>query len=68
MKLHDSPLKSGAEEENAMSKLDPSQKRKLRQKQRKAEARAKKVKLYTSLLSHLLYCLLFCPIFILYNL
>ncbi|XP_039124680.1 N-terminal acetyltransferase A complex auxiliary subunit NAA15 [Dioscorea cayenensis subsp. rotundata] len=42
MKLHDSPLKSGAEEENAMSKLDPSQKRKLRQKQRKAEARAKK--------------------------
>ncbi|KAM0944855.1 putative transferase [Dioscorea sansibarensis] len=42
MKLHDSPLKSGTEEENEMSKLDPSQKRKLRQKQRKAEARAKK--------------------------
>ncbi|KAJ0977810.1 hypothetical protein J5N97_013284 [Dioscorea zingiberensis] len=42
MKLHDSPLKSGAEEENEMSKLDPLQKRKLRQKQRKAEARAKK--------------------------
>ncbi|KAJ0973594.1 hypothetical protein J5N97_015559 [Dioscorea zingiberensis] len=31
MKLHDSPLKSGAEEENEMSKLDPLQKRKLRQ-------------------------------------
>ncbi|KAJ0961477.1 hypothetical protein J5N97_001981 [Dioscorea zingiberensis] len=42
MKLHDSPLKSATEEENEMSKLDPSQKRKLRQKQKKAEARAKK--------------------------
>jgi len=41
--LHDSPPKSTAEEDNDMSKLLPSQKKKMRQKQRKAEARAKKV-------------------------
>ncbi|CAJ1955176.1 unnamed protein product [Sphenostylis stenocarpa] len=43
IKLHDSPPKSTAEEDNNMSKLLPSQKKKMRQKQRKAEARAKKV-------------------------
>jgi len=43
IKLHDSPPKSTAEEDNDMSKLLPSQKKKMRQKQRKAEARAKKV-------------------------
>lgn len=43
IKLHDSPPKSTAEEDDDMSKLLPSQKKKLRQKQRKAEARAKKV-------------------------
>ncbi|KAI9107443.1 hypothetical protein K1719_021480 [Acacia pycnantha] len=42
LKLYDSPLKSTTEEEDDMSKLLPSQKKKLRQKQRKAEARAKK--------------------------
>ncbi|KAF1865787.1 hypothetical protein Lal_00021788 [Lupinus albus] len=40
--VYDSPPKSTAEEDNDMSKLLPSQKKKLRQKQRKAEARAKK--------------------------
>lgn len=43
LKLYDSPSKSSAEEDEEMSKLPPSQKKKLRQKQRKAEARAKKV-------------------------
>lgn len=43
LRLYDSPLKSAAEEDDEMSKLPPSQKKKLRQKQRKAEARAKKV-------------------------
>lgn len=43
IKLHDSPPKSTAEEDDNMSKLLPSQKKKMRQKQRKAEARAKKV-------------------------
>lgn len=43
IKLHDSPPKSTAEEDNEMSKLLPAQKKKIRQKQRKAEARAKKV-------------------------
>lgn len=43
LKLYDSPSKSSAEEDNDMSKLAPSQKKKLRQKQKKAEARAKKV-------------------------
>lgn len=43
IKLYDSPLKSTAEEEDEMSRLPPSQKKKMRQKQRKAEARAKKV-------------------------
>nr|GMC73322.1 N-alpha-acetyltransferase 15, NatA auxiliary subunit-like [Ipomoea batatas]GMC74948.1 N-alpha-acetyltransferase 15, NatA auxiliary subunit-like [Ipomoea batatas] len=42
LRLYDSPLKSAAEEDDEMSKLPPSQKKKLRQKQRKAEARAKK--------------------------
>jgi hypothetical protein len=43
IKLHDSPPKSTAEEDDDMSKLPPSQKKKMRQKLRKAEARAKKV-------------------------
>ncbi|KAL0415289.1 UNVERIFIED_CONTAM: N-terminal acetyltransferase A complex auxiliary subunit NAA15 [Sesamum latifolium] len=42
LKLYDSPSKSSAEEDEEMSKLPPSQKKKLRQKQRKAEARARK--------------------------
>ncbi|KAL8465775.1 hypothetical protein ACS0TY_035031 [Phlomoides rotata] len=42
LKLYDSPPKSSAEEDEEISKLPPSQKKKLRQKQRKAEARAKK--------------------------
>ncbi|CAL0325972.1 unnamed protein product [Lupinus luteus] len=40
--LYDSPPKPTAEEDDDTSKLLPSQKKKLRQKQRKAEARAKK--------------------------
>ena len=44
MKLYDSPLKSVLEEDEATAQMLPSQKKKLRQKQRKAEARAKKVK------------------------
>jgi len=43
LKLFDSPPKSATEEDEEMSKLLPSQKKKMRQKQRKAEARAKKV-------------------------
>ena len=43
LKLYDTPLKSTSEEDDEMSKLPSSQKKKLRQKQRKAEARAKKV-------------------------
>ncbi|KAH6756597.1 tetratricopeptide repeat protein [Perilla frutescens var. hirtella] len=42
LKLYDSPPKTSAEEDEEISKLPPSQKKKLRQKQRKAEARAKK--------------------------
>lgn len=42
IKLYDSPQKSSAEEDDEMAKLPASQKKKLRQKQRKAEARAKK--------------------------
>lgn len=42
MKLYDSPPKSTTEEEDEMSKLLPAQRRKLRQKQRKEEARIKK--------------------------
>ncbi|KAJ6846813.1 N-alpha-acetyltransferase 15, NatA auxiliary subunit [Iris pallida] len=42
MKLHDSPLKSTTEEEDEISRLPPSQRKKMRQKQRKAEARTKK--------------------------
>ncbi|OWM78206.1 hypothetical protein CDL15_Pgr015025 [Punica granatum] len=42
IRLFDSPPKSAAEEDDETSKLLPSQKKKLRQKQRKAEARAKK--------------------------
>lgn len=42
MKLHDSPSKSSAEEDEEMSKLPPAQRKKLRQKQKKAEARAKR--------------------------
>lgn len=43
IKLYDSPPKSTADGDEDMSKLLPSQKKKMRQKQRKAEARAKKV-------------------------
>lgn len=43
MKLHDSPLKSSAEENDELSKLPAAQRKKLRQKQKKAEARAKRV-------------------------
>ncbi|KAJ8427132.1 hypothetical protein Cgig2_033942 [Carnegiea gigantea] len=42
LKLFDSPPKSATEKDEEMSKLLPSQKKKMRQKQRKAEARAKK--------------------------
>ncbi|CAN0878301.1 N-terminal acetyltransferase A complex auxiliary subunit NAA15 [Linum grandiflorum] len=42
LRLFDSPYKSSTEEDDETSKLLPSQKKKLRQKQRKAEARAKK--------------------------
>ncbi|VAH61794.1 unnamed protein product [Triticum turgidum subsp. durum] len=42
MKLHDSPLKSSAEENDELSKLPAAQRKKLRQKQKKAEARAKR--------------------------
>ncbi|KAK4375423.1 hypothetical protein RND71_006100 [Anisodus tanguticus] len=42
LSLYDCPPKSAAEEHDEMSKLPPSQKKKLRQKLRKAEARAKK--------------------------
>ncbi|CAN1836317.1 N-terminal acetyltransferase A complex auxiliary subunit NAA15 [Linum perenne] len=42
LKLYDCPYKSSNEEDDETSKLLPSQKKKLRQKQRKAEARAKK--------------------------
>lgn len=43
IKLYDSPSKSSTEEDDELAKLPASQKKKLRQKQRKAEARAKKV-------------------------
>jgi peptide alpha-N-acetyltransferase len=43
MKLHDSPSKSSAEEDDEMAKLPAAQRKKLRQKQKKAEARAKRV-------------------------
>lgn len=43
IKLYDSPSKSKTADDDEMSGLLPSQKKKLRQKQRKAEARAKKV-------------------------
>lgn len=43
MKLHDSPSKSSAEENDELSKLPAAQRKKLRQKQKKAEARAKRV-------------------------
>ncbi|XP_024969080.1 N-terminal acetyltransferase A complex auxiliary subunit NAA15 isoform X2 [Cynara cardunculus var. scolymus] len=42
IKLYDSPSKSSTEEDDELAKLPASQKKKLRQKQRKAEARAKK--------------------------
>nr|XP_043623547.1 N-terminal acetyltransferase A complex auxiliary subunit NAA15-like [Erigeron canadensis] len=42
IKLYDSPPKSSTEEDDELAKLPASQKKKLRQKQRKAEARAKK--------------------------
>ncbi|KAL5996964.1 N-alpha-acetyltransferase 16, NatA auxiliary subunit [Asimina triloba] len=42
IKLYDSPSKSAAVDDGELSGLLPSQKKKLRQKQRKAEARAKK--------------------------
>lgn len=41
IKLYDLPSKSASEEEDEMSRLLPSQKKKMRQKQRKAEARKK---------------------------
>lgn len=50
MKLHDSP-KSTAEEDE-MSKLAPAQKKKIK-KQKKAEARAKKVGVFNDLTSEL---------------
>lgn len=50
MKLYDSPLKSAPEEDDEAAQLLPSQKKKLRQKQRKAEARAKKVNRTSSLI------------------
>lgn len=43
MKLYDCPPKSAIEEADDLSKLPPAQRKKLRQKQKKAEARAKKV-------------------------
>jgi hypothetical protein len=43
MKLHDSPAKTLTEENDEISKLPPAQRKKLRQKQKKAEARAKRV-------------------------
>lgn len=43
IKLYDSPPRSTTEEDNDKANLPPSQKKKLKQKQRKAEARAKKV-------------------------
>ncbi len=43
IKFYDSPSKSTTDEDDDMAKLLPSQKKKMRQKQRKAEARAKKV-------------------------
>ena len=43
IKLFDSTSKSTAEEDDEMSKLPPSQRKKMKQKQKKAEARAKKV-------------------------
>ncbi|XP_058074694.1 N-terminal acetyltransferase A complex auxiliary subunit NAA15 isoform X2 [Magnolia sinica] len=42
IKLYDSPSKSATSDDGELSGLLPSQKKKLRQKQRKAEARAKK--------------------------
>ncbi|CAH9092049.1 unnamed protein product [Cuscuta epithymum] len=42
LRLYDFPLKPTTEEDDELSKLPSSQKKKLRQKQRKAEARAKK--------------------------
>lgn len=50
LKLHDSP-KSTAEEDE-MSKLAPAQKKKIK-KQKKAEARAKKVGVFSDLTSEL---------------
>jgi N-alpha-acetyltransferase 15/16, NatA auxiliary subunit len=43
MRLYDSPPKSAIEETDDLSKLPPAQRKKLKQKQKKAEARAKKV-------------------------
>ncbi|KAL4589164.1 hypothetical protein LXL04_002068 [Taraxacum kok-saghyz] len=42
IKLYDSPPTSSTEEDDELAKMPASQKKKLRQKQRKAEARAKK--------------------------
>ncbi|KAL8477475.1 hypothetical protein ACS0TY_029679 [Phlomoides rotata] len=42
LKLNDSPAKSSAEEDEEILKLPSSQKKKSRQKHRRAEARAKK--------------------------
>lgn len=41
--LYDSPPKSAVEEDDEMAKLPAAQKKKIRQKQRKAVARTKKV-------------------------
>ncbi|KAL8520154.1 hypothetical protein ACS0TY_010901 [Phlomoides rotata] len=43
LKLNDSPAKSSSEEDEEISKFPPTQKKKSRQKQRRVEARAKKV-------------------------
>lgn len=50
LRLYDYPSKSSAEEDEEMSRLPASHKKKLRQKQRKAEARAKKVINFADLL------------------
>lgn len=47
IKLFDSPPRSMTEEDDDKADLPPSQKKKLKQKQRKAEARAKKVDIFS---------------------
>lgn len=57
--LYDSPPKSAVEEDDEMAKLPASQKKKIRQKQRKAVARTKKVLQFVSCLSGSYILLLF---------